>query len=87
MSSVDVGTNIYIVYLCWICNEQLKQYFYEVNMKAKYIKNGNTIATCNMDVIPKEGDDVIIKSRALKVRKILWWIENPSNTYVQIIVE
>ena len=49
----------------------------------KYIKNGNTIATCNMDVIPKEGDDVIIKSRALKVRKILWWIENPSNTYVE----
>jgi hypothetical protein len=56
-------------------------------MKVNYVKNGDTIAMCNMDVIPKEGDDVIIKSRALKVKKILWWIESSSNIYVQIIVE
>lgn len=59
-------------------------------MKVKYIdiENGHLLLKCDMDVIPKEGDKMIIKDQGgMIVTKVWWWIESPSNKYARIYVK
>lgn len=55
-------------------------------MKVTFKEQGNTLITCDMDAIPRVGDRMIIKSLMVKVDEVLWWVDSPDDTYVQVIV-
>lgn len=59
-------------------------------MKVEYInrENGNLLLKCDMDAIPRVGENIVIKGLGdMKVTKVWWWIESPSNKYVKIYVK
>lgn len=59
-------------------------------MKVEYInrENGRLLLKCDMDVIPRVGENIVIKGHGdMKVTKVRWWISSPSDKHVRINVK
>lgn len=49
---------------------------------------GRLLLTCNMDVIPREGEKIVIKGHGeMTVVEVWWWINSHSGNYVKIYVK
>ena len=49
---------------------------------------GRLLLECDMDVIPREGEKIVIKGHGeMTVVKVWWWINSPSDNYVKIYVK
>ena len=49
---------------------------------------GRLLLECDMDVIPREGEKIVIKGYGeMAVVKVWWWINSPSDNYVKIYLK
>lgn len=49
---------------------------------------GRLLLKCDMDVIPREGEKIVIKGHEeMTVVKVWWWINSPSDNYVKIYLK
>lgn len=60
------------------------------NMKVEFRDRtiGRLLLECDMDVIPREGEKIVIKGIGeMTVVKVWWWINSHSGNYVKIYVK
>ena len=60
------------------------------NMKVEFRDRtvGRLLLECDMDVIPREREKIVIKGHGeMTVVKVWWWINSPSDNYVKIYVK
>ena len=49
---------------------------------------GRLLLECDMDVIPREREKIVIKGYGeMTVVKVWWWINSPSDNYVKIYLK